>query len=235
MTLIIVSNSYHFINKICLLCYIMKMTNIRTLSEIMTAFTDALSSSKSERISVQYILDHFHERGIGIVLIFFSAPMALPIPVPPGINIILATPLVLLTVHQLLGAKNIYMPEKIRQKEVSVQKVSGMITGLIPWFKKLEILIKPRLGWITGPRWAQIFGLLAFIMALTVCIPVPLTNTVPSLGITLMSVGFMMRDGLAILGGAMIGMAWITMLVLAVLFFGPEAFDIIKETIKSFL
>ena len=72
-------------------------------------------------------------------------------------------------------------------------------------------------------------------MALTVCIPVPLTNTVPSFGIALMSLGGIMRDGLMTLTGALIGIAWVSMLVITALVFGPEAVDIIKDVIKSFL
>ena len=101
--------------------------------------------------------------------------------------------------------------------------------------KRIEILLRPRLGFLTRDGASRLFGILGVIMALTVCIPVPLTNTVPSLGIALMSVGFMMRDGLAVLAGALIGTAWVCMLAVAVLFFGPEAFDIVKETIKSII
>lgn len=208
---------------------------IRTLSEVMRDFRTYLSFVKNETVNVQAILDHFHERGIGFILIFFAAPMALPLPVPPGVNILLATPLLLLTAHQALGAKTLYMPEKIKRKDVAKDKLISLSENLISWMEKLEKLIKPRLAWITGPKWSQFFGVLAFVMALTVCIPVPLTNTVPSFGITLMAIGFMMRDGLAIIAGALIGMAWICLLASAVIIFGPEAFEIIKNAIKSIL
>jgi hypothetical protein len=101
--------------------------------------------------------------------------------------------------------------------------------------KKIEIFIKPRLGALTRDGASRIFGLLGLIMALTVCIPVPLTNTVPSFGIALMAIGFIMRDGLAILAGALIGMMWVGILVAGVILFGPEAIDMIKDTIKELL
>lgn len=210
-------------------------TPIRKLSEVIRDFVVIIQTLDTQKISINHVLDHFHERGIGFILIFFAAPMALPLPVPPGINVLLAMPLLILTAHQLCGAKRIYMPQKIRQKEVSKDKILSLSEALVKALTKLEVLIKPRLGWITTDRWSQFFGLLAFIMALTVCIPVPLTNTVPSFGITLIAIGFMMRDGLAVLTGALIGTAWVAMLAAAVIIFGPEAFEIIKKTIKSFL
>jgi hypothetical protein len=110
-----------------------------------------------------------------------------------------------------------------------------MLSGLVPWLRRIEILSKPRLGFLTQDGASRFIGFLGVIMALTICIPVPLTNTVPSLGISLMAFGTSMRDGALVLLGALIGTAWVIMLALAVTFFGAEAFDIIKETIKSFI
>jgi hypothetical protein len=50
-------------------------------------------------------------------------------------------------------------------------------------------------------------------MALMVCVPLPLTNTVPSLGIACMAIGVVMRDGLAVIAGAIIGLVWIFLLL----------------------
>ncbi len=205
---------------------------IRSLS---TLLGDLKNGLRGEQVSIGDLASALHERGIAMLLIILAAPMALPIPVPPGINIMLATPLILLTAQQALGAHAIWLPEKIKARTIERSKLGGLIDGLVPWMKRLEVLVRPRLGWITQDAASRFFGALGFIMALTVCIPVPLTNTVPSLGITLMAVGFTMRDGLAVLGGALIGMAWVTMLAAAVIIFGPEAFDIIKETIKSII
>ena len=150
--------------------------NIRKLSEVISDFVASVRKLDEDKISVNHILEHFHERGIGFILIFFAAPMALPLPVPPGVNVLLATPLLILTAHQLCGAKRLYMPQSIRKKQVSKDKILSLSEGLIKALSKIEVLIKPRLGWITTDRWSQFFGALAFIMALTVCIPVPLTN-----------------------------------------------------------
>ncbi|MCB9988795.1 MAG: exopolysaccharide biosynthesis protein [Rhodospirillales bacterium] len=208
------------------------MSEIRSLSQLMTDLKHSLSG---DDVRLGTLLEQLHERGFGAVLLLFAAPMALPIPVPPGINIALATPLLLLTAQQVIGRHTIWLPEKLRQSALPRTKIEGLIDAMLPWLKRLELLTKPRMGWITQNGPSCFFGFLGLLMALAVCVPVPLTNTVPSLGIALMAVGTLMRDGLATLVGAIIGMAWVTMLVGAVIIFGPEAFDIVKETIKSFL
>lgn len=204
----------------------------RALSTLLTDFVDRMPDGM---ITMNNVLDAFHERGIAFLLILFAAPMALPVPVPPGINILLATPLLLLTAQQAYGAHKIWLPRKMKARTLEAAKLKSLFRNIIPWLIRIEKLIKPRLGWITQDGTSRFFGVLGFIMALSVCIPLPLTNTVPSFGIALMAIGFTMRDGLAVMIGAIIGMAWVTMLVGAFVVFGPEAFDIIKEAIKSLL
>ena len=88
-------------------------------------------------------------------------------------------------------------------------------------------------NFITQGVFSNIIGAMGFIMALAVSIPLPLTNTVPAFGIALMSVGVLMRDGLAVIAGALIGLAWVTLLTVFMIYFGTEGIDMIKEFIKS--
>lgn len=203
---------------------------IRSLAELLE---DLKGELKNDPVSVDDLAVALHERGIAALLLVFAAPMALPLPVPPGINVALATPLLLLTAQQAVGRHTIWLPQKIRRRGMSRAKLLAVIDGLIPWMRRLGIVMRPRLGVITRDGPSRFFGFLGLLMALAVCIPVPLTNTVPSLGIALMSAGFMMRDGLAIIAGALCGMAWIGLLAIAIIFFGPDAYDIIKNGIKS--
>ncbi len=204
---------------------------IRSISDVLNDLNSAL---KGQHVSIGDIIEALHERGFGFMLLIFALPMALPLPVPPGINILLASPLILLTAQQALGRHTIWMPEKIRKRGVARTKLESFINGAIPWMRRLEILLRPRLGGITHGPFSNVIGVLGLIMALTVCIPVPLTNTVPSLGIALMAVGVIMRDGLAVLAGALIGTLWVLMLTYVALFLGAEGIDMIKEAIKSF-
>ena len=189
------------------------MTSIRSLSEVIETYCHSMQGDK---ITVSSILEAFHERGLGMALILFATPMALPIPVPPGINVALATPLLFLTLQQALGAHTVWLPDHVQKKTFAREALQATLLKIVPFLKRIEILLKPRLPWVTTRLSSQIMGFLGFVMALTICIPVPLTNTVPSFGITIMALGLMMRDGLAVLTGAAIGTAWVLMLVTAV-------------------
>lgn len=205
--------------------------SIRPISHVLTDLENTLPP---ERVSVADLLEAFHERGFGFVLLIFSVPMALPIPVPPGINVLLASPLILLTAQQAIGRHTIWLPDTMKRRTIKSSKLSAVIHASLPWFKRLERFVKPRLEFVTRGAFSYLIGIFGLIMALSVCVPLPMTNTVPSLGIALMSVGVIMRDGLAVMLGAFIGILWVAALTAILIFLGTEGIDFVKEMIKGY-
>lgn len=205
---------------------------MRTISDIFKYIDQTITG---ETVSIGDLVEHLHERGFGFLLLILSVPMALPLPVPPGINILLASPLILLTAQQAIGYHQIWLPQWIMRKSIKREKMSIIIQKSIPWFEKLDLIIKPRMEFLTRGMSSNIVGILGLIMALAICVPLPMTNTVPSLGIALMAVGLINRDGLAVIAGALIGIIWVFLLSTIIIFLGTEGIDLVKETIKGFL
>ena len=201
----------------------------RSLSDFLN---DLQANNQGENLSISALLEAFHERGFGFFLLLIALPAALPIPAI-GINTIIALPLILLTAQQMIGRHTIWIPQKWHSKTITKAKIDSFISTATPWVKRLEIFCRPRLEFITQGIFSNLIGLAGLIMALAVAIPLPLTNTVPSFGIALMAIGVLMRDGLAVIGGAIIGLAWVVMIVSLSLYFGPDAIDMIKNFIKG--
>ena len=128
-----------------------------------------------------------------------------------------------------------WFPEKLKYKSIPSKQLKSFIDGAAPYVEKLEILVKPRLEFVTLGLFSRFIGFAGLIMALAVCVPLPLTNTVPSFGIALMALGVLTRDGLAVLAGLFIGLAWVAMLTFVIGFVGLEGLDLVKEMIKSYL
>lgn len=205
------------------------MIHIRSVSVLLQDVQKSFENQ--EHVSVKDIVDAFHERGFGFFLFLFALPAALPIPAV-GLGTVMALPLLFLSIQFAYGRSSIWLPKRILAYRIEKSNFSDWIDKTIPWSKRIETLIKPRLSFITQGIVSRIFSLLGLIMALSVFFPLPLTNTVPSIGIAIMGLGIMMRDGIAVIAGAFIGIAWITLLMCAIFIFGPEAFEIIKNTIR---
>jgi len=203
----------------------------RSLSDLLD---DLKASTLGEEVTLKTLLEAFHERGFGFFLLLFALPAALPVPAI-GLNAIIALPLLILTAQQAIGRHTIWLPESWLAKSVSKNKIDGYIDTANPWVKKIETLIRPRLPFITQGLSSNMIGILGFFMALAVSIPLPLTNTVPSIGIVCMAIGVIMRDGLAVIIGILIGIGWIVLLSWLIIFFGSEAIDLVKTTIKGFV
>lgn len=175
-----------------------------------------------------------HERGLGLFLFLFALPAALPLP-GLGINTIIALPLLLISGHIALGKERLWLPRALNQKTIKTANLQKAILHAKPFIQKIEHIIRPRLGFITQGAVSQFVGLCAFIMAIYVAIPLPLTNTVPSFGLALIGIGMVMRDGLLIIGGLLVGLFWIVLLTALILFLGAEAFDFLKQSISAIL
>lgn len=204
---------------------------IRPISAVLRDFQASIAV---ERVSLADILLAFHERGFGFLLFIFALPAAVPLP-GLGINIIVALPLLFLTAQQAVGRHTIWLPNAWQSKSITKAQLDGILDKAIPYLQTLEIFVRPRLGFMTQGVFSLLIGVMGVIMTLAVCIPLPLTNTVPSLGIALMAMGVVMRDGLAVIAGACVGLLWIAMLTAAFIFAGTEGILFLKEMLKSLL
>lgn len=203
----------------------------RPISQVLIELKDQVPE---EKVCTFDLLEALHERGFGFLLFIFALPAALPLP-GLGINVVVALPLVFLTAQQAMGRHSIWIPEKMKYKSIDRTTFEGIVDKALPFVKKIEFFVRPRLGFITQGVFSVLIGILGLIMALSICVPLPLTNTVPAFGIALMAVGVIMRDGLAVIAGALIGTAWVLMIFFVIIFLGAEGVDLVKETIKGWL
>ena len=101
--------------------------------------------------------------------------------------------------------------------------------------KRAERIAAPRLAFVTNGISSRLIGLCGLVMALSVTVPIPLTNTIPSFAIAVMAIGVLMRDGLAVIFGALIGLSWVVVLYSLLIYFGLEGVDMLKDFIKSLI
>lgn len=199
---------------------------IRKLSDVLAELKQTLSG---EIITMDALLDGLHERGFGVVLLAFALPLSIPLPKPPGISTLFGIPLLVLTTQQALGRRTFWMPQFIRRRSIEKEKLDRLLDSTVPVVQKIEILVRPRLEWVTHGRFSRLIGFLGAIMAAFISIPLPGSNTIPGIGIALMAMGVMMRDGLAVIIGAIIGTGWVFGLGSFYLFFGREGLNALQN------
>ena len=96
---------------------------------------------------------------------------------------------------------------------------NGLLSRRVPqsWLDRMADFAEKRMGWfelLSRPRlkafstgFGERFAALFMIVA-TITIVLPMVNTVPSIALALLAVGLIQRDGLFVLGGAVVATVW---------------------------
>ena len=205
----------------------------RPLSGLLYELSEGAKTC-GDKVPLSFILKAFHERGFGVILFFLALPAALPIPAL-GINVIIALPILLLTLQQAIGRHTIWLPQKVKKRSFKTTHLLSFINKSMPIVRFTEFISRPRLAFLTRGIFSLLIGITGSLFAISITFPIPLTNTVPAMAICLMAIGVIMRDGIAVLAGMVLGLIWIFLLSYVTLVYGIDGIILIKEMIKSAL
>jgi hypothetical protein len=163
-----------------------------------------------ETITVQDLLDHFGERAFGALMLVFAAPLILPM--PPGLSAVLGAPLVFITAQLMVGRHRLWLPRIVSQRSIRHRDFIAIADKVLPYLRKLENRLKPRMTWVLAPLAERLIGAVALVLAVIVFLPIPFGNMLPSLAIAVLGLGIVERDGLATLLGWLTAVASVAVL-----------------------
>ncbi len=181
-------------------------------SELLREFSSSLTS---ERVSVEEIVSVLGDRGLGVLLAIFSLPNILPSTVPFG-NVATGIPPLIFAFQLTRGVPMLKLPRAIARQTIGTKTLKAFaprVASVLSWFERL---LTPRLSWVTGPRAERVIGFLSMLIALVCSVPIPFSHQVPALGLVMIGLGLIERDGAAILAGVVLGVLWTLVLGLAV-------------------
>jgi hypothetical protein len=169
------------------------------------------------KTSISEIIEDFQENGILLAMIFFALPVAVPLPYPPGFTTLIGAPLIILAIQLLLGSKKVKLPQAINRYEIKNSTLKKISDKTVPSLIKIEKYVKPRTEFAKSVYCEQIVGLFCLIAAISVAIPLPFTNSIPALGIAVMALGLLNRDGIVIIFGFLIALIGLIIAIGAIL------------------
>lgn len=185
--------------------------------------TGVVNNHQSDRISFGDLKNALHERGFGLLMVIFSMPISLPLPIPPGLTSLPAIPLLIFSIQMLMGLDSPWLPKWISNKTLKRTTLASIVETASPYLMKIEKLLKPRLSFASSRAGEKLIGLFAAVFSVSIMIPVPLTHMVPALGILVMSLGLLSKDGITIIIGMIIGTIGVCISTLVIIM-GEKAF-----------
>ena len=150
-----------------------------------------------ERVSLGEIADLLGTRSIGAWLLILALPMVLPVPMP-GISVLFGVPLMIISAQLTLGGRRAWLPAFILRRSIARADYVALVARMQPTVERFERVVRPRASWLASD-WAKVpLGVICFVLAAVITLPIPLGHLAPGTAICLLALGLMERDGIVI-------------------------------------
>ncbi len=144
-------------------------------------------------------------RGYDVLLILISLPFLTPIPLP-FLSTALGSVMVLIGGRLALGQRP-WLPQRILQRRLDGRNLARVLKTGSRIFGALEILLRPRLGFVhTAWVFQRITGVLIVLCGavLLLPLPIPFSNMLPAVTVLLLAAGALERDGIFFFAGCLV-------------------------------
>lgn len=161
------------------------------------------------------LVDLFGEKSFAVLFILLLAVAALPLPTG-GVTHVLEVIAMLLALELIVGRRQVWLPERWRRRELGPAAEERFAELLLKRIRWLERHSRPRLGVLLSHRLSGVvYGLIVLALSLTAFLAPPFTglDTLPAMGVVVISAGILLDDSLLVLGGILVGAAGVALVV----------------------
>ncbi|MDO5506532.1 MAG: exopolysaccharide biosynthesis protein [Pseudoxanthomonas suwonensis] len=163
-----------------------------------------------DHLSLGALLDALGDEGLLLLTVLMTIVFLIPVSVP-GVSTVFGAAILMIGISRLVG-KPLWLPARIKQRALPAAKLRPALRGGLKWVGRMEKISRPhRLAMLVNGRAQEIFNALAFILAaLLLMAPfgfIPFSNTIPGIALLLYAIGFIQRDGGAVLLGHLANVA----------------------------
>jgi hypothetical protein len=173
------------------------------------------------RVTIGALMDALGDSGLGLMLIVFALPSFIPTPGLP-VGFISGTVVALIALQVMAGRHVLWLPERLRSVSIPRDFLVKGAAVLAKPMRFIERWLKPRHSAFTGRSARMFLALPIFVLAVSIVLPIPLGNQLPSVALIAFGFGLIERDGLAILAAIIlsgVALAWNAFIIL----FGAQA------------
>ena len=164
------------------------------------------ATSEGEK-TVGTLIDAFGEKSFAVLFVFLLSVPALPLPTGGATHVFEAIAMTL-ALQLLIGRRSIWLPQRLRDVSVAGVARERFVTRLLRVIRWLEKRARPRGRFLFGSRVSNVaFGalVLAGTLAAFLAPPFSMLDTLPALGVVVLSVGVLTQDAVIAAAGVAIG------------------------------
>ena len=151
-----------------------------------------------DRLSFSDLALKLQARAWGGLLVIFAAINVIPL--PPGMNIFFAIPLMIVSAQMAFGRATPWFPARIDRRGVTKEEMRRLVAKM-EWIEgRVERMFKPRLARFTGATATRVIGVVCFVLAIFAMLPI--VHVAPAAVIVLFGLGLVYRDGALVIAAA---------------------------------
>jgi hypothetical protein len=147
------------------------------------------------------LIELFGEKSFALLFVLLLGVPALPLPTG-GATHVFEIIAVLIAAQLIVGRKQIWLPERWRTRELAGERQQRFIAALMRMIRRLERISRPRFRFLFEHRLSNVvFGLLVIAGSAGAFFAPPFTglDTLPALGVVLLSLGMLLEDILVVI------------------------------------
>jgi hypothetical protein len=155
------------------------------------------------------LIELFEEKSFAILFVFLLGVSALPLPTG-GATHVFEIIAVLLAGQLVIGRDVIWLPQRWHKLQLAGDRQQRFINALMKMIRRLERFSRPRLRFLFDGRLSNVvFGLLVIAGSAGAFFAPPFSglDTLPSLGVVLLSLGVLLEDFLVVALALVVGAA----------------------------
>ena len=161
------------------------------VSELLTQLLETLDRDK---ISVGDFVAQMGPSSFVLIILILVLPHTIPLP-ELGLSTFTALPVLFLSYQIIIGRQTIWLPEKIAKKNFSQKQMKRMLGRFLKIIMWLEHFMHARWPLLYRPMGQRFIGVLIFIMALVLALPIPGGNFLPGVSISFLALALLEGDG----------------------------------------
>lgn len=158
----------------------------------------------ADKLSLGELLDAFGDEGLLLLTLLLTLVFLIPVSIP-GVSTVFGAAILLVGVSRLSG-RALWLPARLKHKPLPADRLRPGLTAGLAWVRRMERVSRPRRlrAFVDGSMTDKLNSLAFILAALLLMAPfgfVPFSNTLPALALLLYAIGFIQRDGGAVLLG----------------------------------
>jgi hypothetical protein len=172
--------------------------DFRKISDLLIELS---RNGTGERVRLGDLLSVLGDRAFSISMLILALPNAVGLGAIPGLSTVFGLPQIVLALQMTIGMERPWLPHWLLERTIARKDLDTMIAKSMPYLLRIEKVLRPRWEVMSSYAGERCLGAVFVVLASVVSLPIPLGNQPPAVGIALISLGLVERDGVFIVFG----------------------------------